>query len=407
MGCRDFARFERGKWTQMCLHVRRRAHRLVSRLVISVVVRLTFSLRTLFLPGKRWSASIQDGARDASWPPTTLLGSTQGAHAALANRVLAEAQNGPLCLRDPCYFLLSVVWNGLCHRHALASLPVSKAIRCAGETKGGDRCRRLVGPPQLRCYLHQAGEAAEGGSARDRLPSSFAHLGTRQVSRLAGLTDAYRLLGKTFRPGSVFSARLEEHNRVLGKTFAGFGPKSVLASRLEEHNRVLGKTFAGFGPKSVLAGRLEEHSRLLGKTFGPGSVFSARLEEHSRLLGKTFGPGSVFSAPLEEHNRVLGMIGDLAQAVAFEDIAVAESLDASADLAGVDSTKIRPELLSAALAALWLTWLIAAWLDYASTYGVDLEWANRFALIDDFGLVFGSTIAVYCNSLRLFKRLSR
>jgi hypothetical protein len=124
-------------------------------------------------------------------------------------------------------------------------LPASKAIRCAGETKGG----RLVGPPQLRCYLHQAGEAAEGGSPRDRLPNSFAHLSTRQVSRLAGLTDAYRVLGKTF---------------------------------------------------------------------GPGSVFSARLEEHRRLLG---------------------MIGDLAQAVAFEDIAVAESLDASADLAGVDPTK--------------------------------------------------------------------
>jgi hypothetical protein len=95
------------------------------------------------------------------------------------------------------------------------------------------------------------------------------------------------------------------------------------------------------------------------------------------------------------------MIGDLAQAVAFEDVAVAESLDASADLAGVNPTKIRPELLSAALAALWLTWLIATWLDYANAYGVDLEWANRFALIDDFGLVFGSTIAVYCNSLKL------
>jgi hypothetical protein len=161
----------------------------------------------------------------------------------------------------------------------------------------------------LRCYLHQAGKAAEGGSPRDRHPNSFAHLSTRQVSRLAGLTDAYRVLGKTFGPGSVFSARLEEHNRILGKTIAGFGPKSVLA------------------------GRLEEHSRLLGKTFGPGSVFSARLEEHNRILGKTFGPGSVFSARLEEHRRLLGMIGDLAQAVAFEDVAVAESLDASADLA--------------------------------------------------------------------------
>ena len=116
--------------------------------------------------------------------------------------------------------------------------------------------------------------------------------------------------------------------------------------------RILGKTFAGFGPKSVLAGRLEEHSRLLGKTFGPGSVFSARLEEHRRLLG---------------------MIGDLAQAVAFEDVAVAESLDASADLAGVDPTKIRPELLSAALAALWLTWLIAAWLDYANNMASTLN----------------------------------
>jgi hypothetical protein len=26
----------------------------------------------------------------------------------------------------------------------------------------------------------------------------------------------------------VFSARLEEHNRILGKTIAGFGPNSVL-----------------------------------------------------------------------------------------------------------------------------------------------------------------------------------
>ena len=295
-----------------------------------------------------------------------------------------------------------------------------------------------------------------GGSPRAPLPNSFAHLSTRQVSRLAGLTDPYPVLGKTSAParcsapGSKSTAdssarpsaparcsapdsmgttgssarplpasapaqcsapRLKEHNRVLGKTFAGFGPGSMFSARLKEHNRVLGKTFAARprldvqrptqraqpGPRQDLAG------------FGPGSMFSARLKEHNRVLGKTFagfGPGSVFSARLEEHSQLLGMIGDLAQAVAFEDVAVAESLDAWADSAGVDPTKVRPELLSAALAALWLTWLIAAWLDYANTCGVDLEWANRFALIDDFGLVFGSTIAVYCNSLKVFKRLS-
>src|SRR5215218_4609209 len=84
---------------------------------------LTFSLRTLFLPGKRRSASIQDGARDAWWPPTTLLGSTQGAHAALANRVLAEAQNGPLSARP-------VLLSALCSLERSLSPPRLSIAAC-------------------------------------------------------------------------------------------------------------------------------------------------------------------------------------------------------------------------------------------------------------------------------------
>jgi hypothetical protein len=128
----------------------------------------------------------------------------------------------------------------------------------------------------LRCAAISIKPARQRTPARHAL-AFLTPLLTSARGRSAGWpgpTDAYQVLGKTFGPGSVFSARLEEHRRLLGKTF---GPNSVLAGRLEGHRRLLGKTF---GPNSVLAGRREEHRRLLGKTFGPGSVFSARLEEH-------------------------------------------------------------------------------------------------------------------------------
>jgi hypothetical protein len=78
----------------------------------------------------------------------------------------------------------------------------------------------------------------------------------------------------------------------------------------------------------------------------------------------------------------------------------------SADLIAIDATGSNVKLLSGVLVALWLIWLVAAWLEYANLYGVHLEWENRFGLIDDCGLIVGSPVAVYWNALRIMRRLN-
>ena len=68
--------------------------------------------------------------------------------------------------------------------------------------------------------------------------------------------------------------------------------------------------------------------------------------------------------------------------------------------------KFSPEMCAAVIAVLCFTWLIAAWLDLAAAYDIELTWSNRFGLIDDLGLIIGGTIATYRASVLALRRLT-
>ena len=82
----------------------------------------------------------------------------------------------------------------------------------------------------------------------------------------------------------------------------------------------------------------------------------------------------------------------------------AEQAEPIAELTELAGVVVSPEAAAAALAALWFAYLLGAWLDYANAYGVSLDWANRFALVDDAGLLVGSPIALYGVLLKAFRR---
>jgi hypothetical protein len=68
-------------------------------------------------------------------------------------------------------------------------------------------------------------------------------------------------------------------------------------------------------------------------------------------------------------------------------------------------SKFSPEMCAAVIAVICFAWLIAAWLDLAAAYDIELTWSNRFDWIDDLGLTIDGTIATYRASLLTLRRL--